>query len=257
MIDTTPPSIDTEITEPSVSVAAARIVRRLREAQDWRLELDWLLKLLATALDSHRTILFRLETLPEGFAQSVVGFWADKTIAGEVRPTIIPESVIHEDAFMQRLAREGRQGKMFAGRTSEIEGFLRRDFDRQKIKSFMSATIFVYGQVYGTIAVNDCVRERHWTHDEKAACEIVAAAIADAIERSQSDAHFSDTIRSAFLQASTRQERSSSSTRPPKRCSAIRAPRSSARTCWRRSFRRITARVTPTAASICEAAARR
>ncbi|HTV69838.1 MAG TPA: PAS domain S-box protein, partial [Rhizobiaceae bacterium] len=202
MIDTTPPSIDTEITEPSVSVAAARIVRRLREAQDWRRELDWLLELLATALDSHRTILFRLETLPEGFAQSVVGFWADRTIAGEVRPTIIPESVIHEDAFMQRLAREGRQGKMFVGRTSEIEGFLRRDFDQQKIKSFMSATIFVHGQVYGTIAVNDCLRERHWTYDEKAACEIVATAIADAIERSQSDAHVSDTIRSAFLQVS-------------------------------------------------------
>lgn len=202
MIDTTPPSIDLEITDPTASVAAARIVRRLRGAPDWRDELKQGLELLGRALNSHRAIVFRLETLPEGFVQSVVDFWADGRVAGDATPTVIPESVIREDVFMQRLAREGRQGKMFVGHTREIEGFLRRDFEKQKIKSFMSATISVHGMPYGTVAINDCLRERNWTLEEKAAVEIVAFAIGDAIERSQSESHVSDIIRSAFLQAS-------------------------------------------------------
>ncbi|MBX3579639.1 MAG: PAS domain S-box protein [Rhizobiaceae bacterium] len=202
MIDTTPPSIDTDIAEPTASVAAARIVRRLRETNDWRRELDEALELLGTAMSVHRTIVFRLETLPEGFVQSVVAYWADETYAGGAAPTVIPESVIREDAFMQRVAREGRQGKMFAGLTREIEGFLREDFERQKVKAFLSATIFVHGHVWGTLAVNDCVAEREWTLDEKAAVEIIALAIGSAVERSQSESHVSDIIRSAFLQAS-------------------------------------------------------
>ncbi|MGO4843972.1 hypothetical protein AB4144_67995, partial [Rhizobiaceae sp. 2RAB30] len=53
----------------------------------------------------------------------------------------------------------------------------------------------------GSLAINDCLRERRWTDEEKAAVEIVAIAISDAIERSQSDAHVAEIMRSAMLQA--------------------------------------------------------
>ena len=58
---------------------------------------------------------------------------------------------------------EVRQGKIFAGLTRDIEGFLRHDFEKQKIKSFLSVSVFAHGHLWGTLAVNDCVDERAWT----------------------------------------------------------------------------------------------
>ena len=63
-------------------------------------------------------------------------------------------------------------------------------------------TIFAHGHLWGTLAINDCLIEREWTADEKAAVEIVAMAIGNAVERSLSDAHVSEIIRQTMLQAS-------------------------------------------------------
>ena len=91
---------------------------------------------------------------------------------------------------------------MFAGLTRDIEGFLRQDFEAQKIKSFLSVSVFSHGHLWGTLAVNDCVVERCWSEEEKAAVEIVALAIGEAIERSLSEAHVSEIIRRTMIQAS-------------------------------------------------------
>lgn len=204
MIETLPPSIDPGIVDPGFSVAAARIVRQLHEAQDWQRVINDVLKLLASSLGGHRAILFRLRELPDqGFAQSVAAYWVDDRIDGIAGPpTIIIQSIVNSDPLLGRLAEEVRQGKMFAGQTREIEGFLRKDFEHQKIKSFLSVSVFAHGHLWGTLAINDCLVERRWSADEKAALEIVALAIGDAIERSLSDAHVSEIIRQTMLQAS-------------------------------------------------------
>jgi GAF domain-containing protein len=62
--------------------------------------------------------------------------------------------------------------------------------------------VIAHGRVWGTLAVNDCVREREWLDHEVAALEIVALSIGHAIERSESDAHVSEVIYSAMLEAS-------------------------------------------------------
>lgn len=204
MIETLPPSIDPDIANPGCSVAAARIVRRLRDVQDWQRITGEILEQLARSLGGHRAILFRLRELPgQGLAQSVAGFWVDEAAVGKAGPpTVIIQSIVNSDPLLERLAEEVRQGKMFAGRTCEIEGFLRRDFENQRIKSFMSVTVFAHGHLWGTLAINDCIAERRWTDEEKAAAEIVAMAIGNAIERSLSDAHVSEIIRQTMLQAS-------------------------------------------------------
>src|SRR5688572_4056265 len=204
MIDTTPPSIDPNIANPGVTVAAARIARRLRHADDWRPEIGDIVELLGRSLQVHRTIVFRLREDPDqGLVQSISGYWLDETLEGMLAPpTIILQSHIHSDPLLGRLAEEGRQGKMFAGLTSEIDGFLRKDFERQMIKTFLSVTIFAHGHVWGSIAINDCVRERVWTDEEKAALEIVALAMGDAIERSLSERHVGEIIHATLLQAS-------------------------------------------------------
>lgn len=189
---------------PSPTVAAAQIVRRLRQAQDWQLEIDHILACFARAFGGHRSILFRLRELPgQGFAQSIAAFWVDPEI-DEIAapPTTINQAIVDSDPLLERLAEEGRQGKMFAGLTSDLSGFLRNDFEKQHIKSFLSVAVSAHGHLWGTLAVNDCIAERDWSDDEIAALEVIAAALGDAIERSLSEYHISEIIRRTMLQSS-------------------------------------------------------
>jgi PAS domain S-box len=185
-------------------VAAADLTRQLRQAPDWQLPINQILEDLAVELDSHRAILFRLREVPgSGFVQSIAAYWVDDTLEGiGGPPTTIDQSIINSDPLLERLAAEVRQGKFFAGLTRDIEGFLREDFERQKIKSFMSISVFAHGHLWGTLAINDCLRERIWSDEEKAALEIVALAIGVAVERAQSEAHVSEVIRRTMIQAS-------------------------------------------------------
>lgn len=191
-------------TGPGLMAATAQMVRQLRLASDWQEGIGDVLSTLAAGLAVHRTILFRLREMPDqGFAQSIAAYWVDERIAGIAGPpTTIIQSIVNSDPLLERLATEVRQGKMFAGLTRNIEGFLRQDFEAQRIKSFLSVSVFSHGHLWGTLAVNDCVEERCWSEEEKAAVEIVALAIGEAIERSLSEAHVSEIIRRTMIQAS-------------------------------------------------------
>ncbi|TIM17475.1 MAG: GAF domain-containing protein, partial [Mesorhizobium sp.] len=146
-------------------MAAVHVVRRLREAGDWQREMDGILETLCRAMDCQRGILFRLRELPgQGFAQSVAAYWIDPLFGGELAsPTVIMQSIVNSDPLLERLAEDERQGKIFAGHTRDLEGFLRTDFEKQNIKSFLSVSVFAHGHLWGTLAVNDCVSERAWT----------------------------------------------------------------------------------------------
>lgn len=195
---------DTQGARQGAAMAAVHVVRRLREAGDWQREMEGILQTLCEAMDCHRGILFRLRELPgQGFAQSVAAYWIAPRFGGELTsPTVIVQSVVDSDPLLERLAEDERQGKIFAGHTRDLEGFLRTDFEKQNIKSFLSVSVFSHGNLWGTLAVNDCIHEREWTDQEEAALHMVALAIGDAIERSPSDAHASDVIRRTMLQAS-------------------------------------------------------
>ncbi|MER8683071.1 PAS domain S-box protein [Mesorhizobium sp. M1405] len=195
---------DTQGARQGAAMAAVHVVRRLREAGDWQREMEGILQTLCEAMDCHRGILFRLRELPgQGFAQSVAAYWIASRFGGELAsPTVIMQSVVDSDPLLEQLAEDERQGKIFAGHTRDLEGFLRTDFEKQNIKSFLSVSVFSHGNLWGTLAVNDCVNEREWTDQEEAALHMVALAIGDAIERSPSDAHASDVIRRTMLQAS-------------------------------------------------------
>ncbi|TIR45648.1 MAG: GAF domain-containing protein, partial [Mesorhizobium sp.] len=152
-------------------------------------EMDSILEALCRSLDCQRGILFRLRELPgEGFAQSVASYWIDPAFGGELAsPTVIMQSIINSDPLLEQLQEDERQGKVFAGHTRDLDGFLRADFEKQNIKSFISVSVFAHGHLWGTLAVNDCAAEREWTDEEEATLHIIALAIGDAIERSPSE----------------------------------------------------------------------
>src|SRR5262245_47902202 len=108
---TTLPSSSTAPREASGTIAAARIVRRLRVAADWRREIGSILELLGRSLSVHRTIIFRLQELPEhGLTQSVVDYWVDDAVTDAAGPpSVIVQAVVHMDPLLGRVAEEGRQ----------------------------------------------------------------------------------------------------------------------------------------------------
>jgi PAS domain S-box-containing protein len=191
-------------TGSALAVICASLVRQLRQAANWQSEMDSVLATLGRALDCHRTILFRMRELPgKGFAQSIAAYWSAPFIEAIQRPpTIIVQSMVDTDPLLERLAEDVRQGKTFAGHTRELSGFLREDFETQGIRSFLSVAVFAHGHFWGTLAINDCVREREWTDSEMSALELMAMSIGDAVERSESEAHVSEVIRTAMVQAS-------------------------------------------------------
>lgn len=185
-------------------MTAAEAVRRLRNVQDWQRDLGSILAILGNGFAVHRAIVFcQHEVANQGFVQSIESLWLAPEMEGKVTPpTTINQTIVHSDALLEQLAAEMSQGKIFEGHTRNLEGFLRRDFEKQKIKSFLSVSIFAHGYLWGTLAVNDCVQERVWTDEEKAALEIIASSLGDAIEHSLSDEHISETIRSTMIQMS-------------------------------------------------------
>jgi PAS domain S-box-containing protein len=190
---------------PNPAILAVDIAKRLRNALDWQKEIDAVLSEMGMALRGHRMILFKLMEMPgdRGLSQSIRAFWVDKRLEGiRAEPAIIPQSLVNNDDLLGRLAEEVRRGQSFIGHTRDLTGFLRAEFQGQSIRSFCSVPVIAHGRVWGTLAVNDCVREREWLDHEVAALEIVALSIGHAIERSESDAHVSEVIYSAMLEAS-------------------------------------------------------
>jgi len=186
---------------PSLPVLAANVLRRLGRDRDWRRDIEGVLLEMGPALGSHRAILFRLVDVPsKGIIQSIASHWSDDSIPGiGGQPTIIAQEIVDSDPLLHRVAEDIRRGKLFAGHTRELEGFLRTDFERQRIHSFVSAPIFVHGQIWGTLAFNDCVAEHVWSEDELAVIDIAATAIGEAAERELSEEHVSENIRRAMM----------------------------------------------------------
>lgn len=203
MAETAETSASPRSASAGLPAATSFIARRLRSANDWRQEIDDALAILGRAMDCHRAILFHLEPARQGgFIQSISAHWVDVAAIGNAhRPSLIVQDMVASDPLLGRVAREERLGKVFAGHTRELEGFLRGEFEAQHIKSFLSLSVFAHGHLWGTVAVNDCVRERVWSDDEIAALELVAYMIGDAIERSSSEQHVSEIFRTTMVHA--------------------------------------------------------
>jgi len=181
----------------------ADLMRRMRHASEWQQEIDDVLAILGMAFACHRTILFRMRDITgQGFSQSIFSYWIDRSVIdAEGHPTMIVQSMVEADALLQVLSEDVRRGDVFCGHTRDLSGFLREDFERQRVKSFMSYPVFAHGYVWGTIAINDCLGERDWTDEEHSALSMVAQIVGDAIERSQTEAHIAETFRTTMLNA--------------------------------------------------------
>jgi PAS domain S-box-containing protein len=88
---------------------------------------------------------------------------------------------------------------MIKGHTRDLVGYLREDFEYQRIKSFISYPIWVNGVWWGHIGFDDCVAERDWDVSEQSVLRTLAYLIGDAVELSVSSLVMSEATRLAML----------------------------------------------------------
>ena len=184
----------------------------------------------AARIDCQRGILFRLRELPgQGFAQSVAAYWVDAAIGGHLGAADGHHAVDRQFGPAAGAARGGeRQGKIFAGHTRELEGFLRNDFERQNIKSFLSVAVFAHGHAVG-YARGQRLRQRarvdgrrkggDGDHRAGARRRHRTLAVRRPCQRSHPPRPCCRP-RSTPSSSSTRPAGSSNSIRPPKKCTA-------------------------------------
>ena len=208
------------------------------------------LEILAHGLGGHRAILFRLRELPgKGFAQSIAAYWVDehgRRHRPARRPSSSSRSSIPIRCSCGSPKRSGR-ARCSPAAPARSTASCARTSRSQKIKSFLSVAVFAHGHLWGTLAINDCVVERDWTDDEKAAMEIVALAhrrrhralaVGRPCQRDHPPDHAAGLARRHHRHRRDRQHhRIQSGRRAHLRLAS--APRSSARTCWTRSIPRI------------------
>jgi PAS domain S-box-containing protein len=186
----------------SHSVLIAEAAKQLRSNRDWMPHLQLIFDRLGAGLGISRVFLFQVhEILGGGLGQSCLFDWAAPGLDDlSSDPRNVNERLNQSDPLLTEWTERRRRGETISGHTRDLKGYLRSDFEYQKIKSFISVPIMVNGQWWGHIGFDDCAQERDWTDSERAVLETVAYMLGDAIELSTSSLVMSEATRVAMLQ---------------------------------------------------------
>lgn len=169
----------------AVGYAATQIVG----AQDWRPGIQELLSRLGTATDVSRVSLFEVHDGPDGrLSESCRYDWAAPgyaTLSDDPRYNNI--CIVEEDGRLDDWSMRRQAGEVIQATLSEVTGEVRRIFQEQQTKAFVSVPILLRDRWWGFLGFDDCEHERHWSELEIGILKTAAALIAGAIERTESD----------------------------------------------------------------------
>ena len=183
-------------THAELIAGAARLLRLTR---DWRSQLPAILEALGLGLAVDRVYLFQVHELPGwGLGQTCIFDWAAPDfvpLASDARN--IAERILEKDQEMNSWSERRRRGETIKGHTRDLSGYLRQDFEHQKIHSFITVPIMVNGHWWGHIGFDDCHGEREWSGPEQAVLQTIAYLLGDAIELSTSSLVMSEATRVA------------------------------------------------------------
>lgn len=165
---------------------AAEIATVIGDVGDWREAAPVLAARVAAALRVHRVFLFQVHEVPgRGLGQTLRFDWAAPGLdrfSGD--RALIDEDLTHGDPTMLRWAELRRRGEVISGLTRDLEGHMRSELDRQRVRAFLSAPLIVAGQWWGHVGVGDCETERAWRAEEVGFMRLVGRLLSAAIERS-------------------------------------------------------------------------
>ncbi|WP_207461315.1 EAL domain-containing protein [Azospirillum sp. SYSU D00513] len=189
---------------PPMIAGVASLIERISGSADWSTEARAILAELGQLTGADRAYLFRLhEHGGFGLAQTCLADWARDGLApltGDRRNT--DENLRDADPLFMSWTERRRRGEVIRGHTRDLTGYLRADFEHQRILSFLSVPIMVAGAWWGHIGLDSCFSEREWTEEEVAALRLVAASVALAVARSSSGYSRSEAVRAAIVATS-------------------------------------------------------
>ena len=191
------------ITEPGRHASLiAEAARLLRMSRDWKSQIPVILENLGREIAVDRVYLFQVHEVPGwGLGQTCLFDWAAPglvPLATDARN--IAERILDHDREMNSWAERRRRGEIIKGHTRDLQGYLRKDFEHQKIFSFLTVPVMVNNQWWGHIGFDDCTAERNWPVSEQAVLQTIAYLLGDAIELSTSSLVMSEATRVAMLQ---------------------------------------------------------
>ncbi|WP_181706148.1 hybrid sensor histidine kinase/response regulator [Chthonobacter rhizosphaerae] len=188
--------------DDGLAAGIADVVRLLRSSRTWTAHMDEILAGLGRRLRVSRVYLFQIHELPgAGLGQTCLFDWAAPGLAPlATDPRNIDEAVSPDPVFADWTERR-RRGEAIMGHTRDLTGYLRADFEHQRILSFLSIPIMVNDAWWGHIGFDDCEREREWTAGERSVLQSVAYLIGSAIELSGSSLMMSEASRLAMLRS--------------------------------------------------------
>jgi two-component system, cell cycle sensor histidine kinase PleC len=155
---------------------------------DWRGAIPELLERLGRATDASRVYLHEMTSDAAGrIGGDSLGEWAAP------HATARPASSGQRFDYSGRFVRLLREGAVLDGRPREYTPIERVFFAAHGIRSVLCVPILLDGKWWGTLGMDDCRAERHWTQPEVDALQAAAPILASAIMRARTEAELAAT----------------------------------------------------------------
>jgi PAS domain S-box-containing protein len=183
--------------------AATYAAEQFLKSADWRLNIDHVLERLGKAFHASHVYLFEHSIDVDALEYSTLKY--EWTAPGQVSDFDNPHYRVANPINMndESTDHDLRQGRIFSGNLSTFPSAERERLFKLGVKSMMEVPLFVDGNWWGTLGLDDFEAERDWSTAEVDALKIAAGILSGAIQRQDAEAavHESERIYRQAIEA--------------------------------------------------------
>jgi len=159
------------LTEPELDAGVARALRAVGEAAG-----------------ADRAYLFEHHREPETgtLLASQRAEWARDGVAPQFDNAVLQE--FRQEEYLPEWTEAILRGEPASACVSELAGPVREIMEAQDIRSFLLVPVFVGGEVWGFVGLDDCTGGREWAEAQRATLRVAGAALGAAYTRARAEA---------------------------------------------------------------------
>lgn len=164
----------------------AEATSQLLTQSDYATGINAALALMGEATGVDRVYIFHIHPHPDTGepAASQQYEWVRASITPQINNPALQNRVYQATGLM-RWYDLLQAGRPLSALIDQLPPSERKVFKLQEIRSILVVPIFSDNALWGFIGFDDCHRERHWSADEEAALQVLAASVGGAIARQQ------------------------------------------------------------------------
>jgi len=166
-------------------LAVSRAAKSLMHPRGWRCGIADFLEALGTTTGTNRVWMFEvIDQGPDHYVTDFIYEWADRPDSSNISDNRYIEKRVEVDNPDLRALYQARlNGQVQIHQRTEVDGFLKHEFEVQGIHSMLTIPIMVEGQWWGILGFDDCDGPRDYPASYVAALEIAAVLITNGILR--------------------------------------------------------------------------